>query len=89
MPFEIPLPIMLPESVSKTTSLSNLDFVSAKIDSLSTDLRGISLKIHDNPELNYKEFVAHDILTSYLEAQHRWKVTRSLYGIENGFSCSL
>ena len=85
MPFEIPLPLTPPKSEFKTPSLSKLDFVSARIDSLSTDLRGISLKIHDNPELNYKEFVAHETLTSFLEAQYGWKVTRNLYGIDTAF----
>ncbi len=60
-------------------------FVSSYIDSISDLLRPVSLKIHDNPELNYKEFIAHDTLTKFMGSQEGWKVTPSAFGIETAF----
>lgn len=61
-----------------------LDTIDKHIESLSDDLRKISISIHDNPELQYKEFHAHKVLTEYLKKQE-WKVTPSAYGIETAF----
>lgn len=62
-----------------------LNYISTRIESLSQDLREISLSIHDNPELQYKEFHAHKVLTEYLSRQTGWEVTSSAYGIETAF----
>jgi len=48
-------------------------------------MRKLSLKIHDNPELSFKEFIAHETLTSFLETRKGWEVARSAYGIETAF----
>lgn len=75
----------------KTTSepqplLEFASIISDHVDRLSTSLRKASLEIHDNPELRYKEFRAHDILTSLVEQQGSgWEVTRSAYGIATAF----
>ena len=75
---------------SAETSLSNgyLDLISQYIEDLSEDLREISLSIHDNPELQYKEYHAHRLLTEYLKKQDGWNVTPSAYGIETAFVAS-
>ncbi len=70
---------------SSTTQDEYLDFVSEYIDSISETLRPINLKIHDNPELNYKEFIAHDALITFLRTRKGWKVTPSAYGIPTAF----
>ncbi|EON98091.1 putative metal-dependent amidase aminoacylase carboxypeptidase protein [Phaeoacremonium minimum UCRPA7] len=44
-------------------------------------LRALNDKIHVNPELGYKEFIAHDTLSAFLES-HGFSVTRSAYGLE-------
>ena len=62
-----------------------LDSISQYIDSLSSALRAISLEIHDHPELQYKEFHAHRVLTEFLEKQEGWQVTPSAYGIQTAF----
>lgn len=62
-----------------------LDFVSSYIDSISEVLRPVSLRIHDNPELNFKEFIAHETLTKFLNSRKGWKVTPSAYKIETAF----
>lgn len=67
------------------SSLHYLDDVSSHIESLSEELRQISLSIHDHPELQYKEFHAHRVLTEYLSTQAGWEVTPSAYNIETAF----
>lgn len=62
-----------------------LGFTSNYIDSVSEILRPINLKIHDNPELNYKEFIAHETLTGFMKRQKGWRVTPSAYGIATAF----
>ena len=59
--------------------------LSCYVDNLSDEMKGISLDIHDHPELQYKEFLAHQILTNYLGAQPGWAVTASAYGISTAF----
>lgn len=62
-----------------------LDDISQHVESLSHELTGISLSIHDQPELQYKEFHAHHVLTKYLSKREGWKVTPSAYGIATAF----
>lgn len=57
----------------------------AAIDEYHDDLWEISSEIHKNPELGWEEEFAHDLLTTYLEAQEGWNVTRSVKGIETAF----
>ncbi|KAK5740905.1 hypothetical protein LTR17_004259 [Elasticomyces elasticus] len=67
---------------------ANKDFLEAignEIDSLSGDMRTISLEIHDHPELQFKEFHAHKVLTEYLSKQAGWAVTPSAYNIATAF----
>ncbi|CAI2175211.1 20741_t:CDS:10 [Funneliformis geosporum] len=54
------------------------------IDDKSSELRTISLKIHENPELAYKEKFAHGLLVKYLQDQG-FNVTPSAYGLETAF----
>ncbi|KAG0234819.1 hypothetical protein BGW41_000998 [Actinomortierella wolfii] len=54
------------------------------IDAASQSLREVSLKIHSNPELGYKEFIAHETLTNFVEAQG-FKVQRHACDIETAF----
>jgi metal-dependent amidase/aminoacylase/carboxypeptidase family protein len=61
------------------------DDISLCIDSLDDTLRPINLKIHDNPELCYEEFIAHEILVSFLKTRPGWIVTSSTYGIATAF----
>lgn len=68
--------------VQRTNECYFLDHVSKCI---SAELREISLKIHDHPELQCKEHHAHAVLTKYLEGWKVWRVTRSVYGIETAF----
>ncbi|KAH9881149.1 hypothetical protein J1614_001644 [Plenodomus biglobosus] len=65
---------------------SHIDTISEYVDSIQEDLWNISKTIHENPELGNKEVKAHDLLTSFMEAQDGWNVTRSLYNISTSFS---
>ncbi|TVY47493.1 Peptidase M20 domain-containing protein [Lachnellula occidentalis] len=62
-----------------------LNYVSNYIDSISEILRPISLKIHDNPELKFEEFIAHETLTKFLKTRTGWKVMPSAYGMATAF----
>ncbi|KAL9950074.1 hypothetical protein D7B24_004332 [Verticillium nonalfalfae] len=59
--------------------------VSDYLDSISDDLWPLNKEIHDNPELGYEEVEAHDLLTSFMESQDGWNITRSLGGIDTAF----
>lgn len=72
-------------SRQSNTSSPHLDDVSDYIDSLYDDLWTINKGIYDNPELGYEEFEAHDLLTSFMEEQDGWNVTRSIGGVETAF----
>ncbi|KIP11140.1 hypothetical protein PHLGIDRAFT_21810 [Phlebiopsis gigantea 11061_1 CR5-6] len=49
--------------------------IEEEIDRLSPQLREVSLKIHGNAELGFKEYFAHDVLTSFMEKEG-FNVTR-------------
>lgn len=59
--------------------------VSDYLDSIADDLWPLNKEIHDNPELGYEEVEAHDLLTSFMESQDGWNVTRSLGGFDTAF----
>ncbi|KAL2752987.1 hypothetical protein ACRALDRAFT_1052744 [Sodiomyces alcalophilus JCM 7366] len=61
-----------------------IDQVAAAIDACATSLRDVNRKIHDNPELGYKEVTAHDTISDFLE-QQGFKVTRHAYGLDTSF----
>lgn len=60
-------------------------FIGQYLNSISKELRRISLIIHDNPELNFEEFIAHKALTDFMRKQEGWKVTPSAYDIPTAF----
>lgn len=69
----------------KTSNDDYLDLVSKYVEHISNDLRSVSLDIHDCPELQYKEYHAHKVLTNFMTRQDGWKVTTSAYGIDTAF----
>lgn len=73
-------------SPRQSNDTSYIDAISEYVDSIQDDMAEISKTIHENPELGFKEEKAHDLLTSFLEAQDGWYVTRSLYNISTSFS---
>lgn len=59
--------------------------ISLYIDTIADSLWPVNKKIHDNPELNYKEFIAHETLTTFMRTQPGWQVTPSAYGLETAW----
>lgn len=41
--------------------------------------------IHENPELAYEEFIAHDTLTSFMKGIDGWSVVSSAYGMKTAW----
>lgn len=57
------------------------------IDSLSSDLRALSLDIHGHPEVNFQEVYAHRVITEFLAA-HGLKAGDEQYGLPTAFRAS-
>lgn len=78
-----------PPSTSTAPSPSytppHLSTISTYIDRLSPELRHLSLSIHDNPELNYKEYKAYALLVKFFEGLEGWEVEEKACGIETAF----
>ncbi|KAI0852935.1 hypothetical protein F5Y00DRAFT_226393 [Daldinia vernicosa] len=55
--------------------------ISEFIDGIADDLWPVNKKIHDNPELGYEEFIAHETLTKFMASRPGWNVTPSAYGL--------
>ncbi|KAI0165659.1 hypothetical protein GGR57DRAFT_497135 [Xylariaceae sp. FL1272] len=62
-----------------------LDDISTFIESIADQLWTINKKIHSNPELGYREFIAHETLTSFFKARPGWAVTPSAYEMETAW----
>jgi metal-dependent amidase/aminoacylase/carboxypeptidase family protein len=58
-----------------------LDDISQYVDSMASQLWPVNKTIHDNPELGFEEFIAHEALTKFFSKQKGWKVTPSAYGM--------
>jgi metal-dependent amidase/aminoacylase/carboxypeptidase family protein len=59
----------------------HLHEISDFIDGITDRLWDVNKTIHDNPELGYKEFIAHETLTKFMSSQRGWNVVRSAYGL--------
>lgn len=66
-------------------SPAHLDEISSFVDGIADSLWLVNKKIHDNPELGFKEWVAHKALTQFMELQPGWKVTPSAYGMDTAW----
>ena len=58
-----------------------IDEISNFLDSIADELWPVNKKIHDNPELGYEEYIAHETLTKFMASRSGWKVTPSAYGL--------
>lgn len=72
-------------TVSSSSAPSHLSTISTYIDHLSPELRHLSLLIHDNPELNYKEYKAYALLVKFFKALEGWEVEEKACGIDTAF----
>ncbi|QPH02652.1 hypothetical protein C2857_006866 [Epichloe festucae Fl1] len=55
------------------------------VNALSSSLWPLNCLLHDNPELAYNEYRAHDALTRFMKSQEGWHVTCSAYGMETAW----
>ncbi|KAF2830047.1 putative amidohydrolase [Ophiobolus disseminans] len=65
--------------------LSDID---VSVDGFREALWPLNKFIHDNPELAFKEYKAHEALARFMGSQNDWKVTTSAYGIETAWIAS-
>ena len=68
----------VPEYAAAPPGLSD---IGEAVDGLAEELWPVNKKIHDNPELGFKEFIAHETLTTLMRSKAGWKVTPSAYGM--------
>lgn len=72
----------------ESTPSPSLDAISQVIDNIGDEFWPVNKKIHDNPELGYKEFIAHDVLTKFMRSRDGWHVTPSAYGMKTAWVAS-
>ncbi|EPE08104.1 peptidase m20 domain containing 2 [Ophiostoma piceae UAMH 11346] len=79
------------EAEAKTTAIpygSYLAEIEQFVDALHSSLWPINSYIHCNPELSFQEHKAHNALTSFMELQDGWHVTRSAYNMETAWAAT-
>ncbi|OAA79879.1 Peptidase M20D [Akanthomyces lecanii RCEF 1005] len=59
--------------------------INAAVDAIGIDFWPVNQQIHENPELAWHEFIAHEALTAFMAAQPGWTVKRSVYGIDTAW----
>ena len=74
-----------PEYGSHKGSPDYLSDIEKLIESLRASLWPLNKFIHENPELAFKEYKAHDILTTFMRSKKEWHVTTSAYGMETAW----
>lgn len=77
---------MSPVTVDTVTQARAI--VNAKLDELDDGLQQVNRTLHANPELAYKEFIAHDTITAYLE-KLGFQVERSAWGLATSFDATV
>nr|UYO77185.1 peptidase m20 domain-containing protein [Trichoderma balearicum] len=69
----------------KPPELKFLDDIDRAVEGFADIFWHINKTIHDNPELGFKEYMAHDALTKYMKSQPGWIVTPSAYGMDTAW----
>ncbi|PTB68599.1 hypothetical protein BBK36DRAFT_1113770 [Trichoderma citrinoviride] len=62
--------------------------VNTRLDELNPQLRTVNKSIHENPELAYHEFQAHDTITAFLE-KLGFDVKRKTWGLDTSFEATI
>lgn len=62
--------------------LSDIDHF---IHSLDAPLWSLNSFLHENPELGFREYKAHDALTKFMRSREGWHVTPSAYGMDTAW----
>lgn len=69
------------EKRNSSAELGYLNDISGYLDGVADQLWPLNKRVHDHPELAYKEFIAHEALTKFFKSRPGWKVTPSAYGM--------
>lgn len=77
--------VQLPSYSAIYKDSDGLSTINASLDALSEDLRKVSVSMHNNPEIAWKEVKTAKLLSDFMEKQEGWKVRRSVYGTETGW----
>ncbi|PVH92121.1 putative amidohydrolase [Periconia macrospinosa] len=62
-----------------------LSEVDAFVERLRDTLWPLNRFLHENPELAFEEYKAHDALTKFMRSQEGWKITPSAYGMDTAW----
>ncbi|TWU72681.1 hypothetical protein ED733_003285 [Metarhizium rileyi] len=76
------------EAMTADTATQARAIVNSKLDELSTGLLQVNKTLHANPELAYKEFIAHDTITAYLD-KLGFQVDKSAWGLATSFDATI
>lgn len=60
--------------------------VAQAVDEAADGLWTVNKTIHDNPELGYHEYKAHNVLTEYMQQQQGWVVAKSAYSLATAWT---
>jgi hypothetical protein len=74
-----------PEDAPQDASHEYLLEIHNSIERLCASLWPLNKFIHENPELAFKEYKAHSVLTNFMRARKDWQVTTSAYGMETAW----
>lgn len=69
----------------ETNTEAYLRDIDDSVECLQSSLWPLNQYIHDNPELAFAEYKAHDALTEYIRSFAGWEVTISAHGIETAW----
>jgi metal-dependent amidase/aminoacylase/carboxypeptidase family protein len=62
--------------------ISDIEQVVVGLDDIAWTL---SCYLHDNPEIGFAEYKAHDALTDFMKSHEGWKVRPSAYGMDTAW----
>lgn len=84
---QYPCPDHVPGEVEETSNSNNFaSEIDIYIESLAEPLWELNHFIHENPELAFKEYKAHQALTDYLQSREEgWHITPSACGLETAW----
>lgn len=77
--------VLISRDSDQTDPPQYLDEINNAVDDVADAFWPVNKRIHDNPELGYREFIAHHALTTFMEGLGDWKVTRSAYGMKTAW----
>lgn len=80
--------VLQPRQSTGATDTPHAPAISDYLDSVTEELANISRTLWENPELGYEEYMAHELLTTYMESKEGWSVNKSIYGLDTAFSAT-